>query len=98
MSTVTADDYETLPWETVESTNIRRVAWEGAKGTTRSEAPDDDETGVLWVEFHTGRAYSYADVPYGVHRELLDAESAGRYFAANVRNDFEYESVQVRAR
>lgn len=57
----------------VESTTLRSVGY-------------DAETRVLEVEFTSGKVYQYADVPESVYRELLGAESLGRYFSASVRN------------
>ena len=41
---------------------------------------------VLEVEFTGGEVYRYFDVPAKVHRELMAAESHGRYFQQHVRN------------
>lgn len=40
---------------------------------------------LMEVEFVTGRLYAYEEVPETVFRELLAAESVGRYFSAHVR-------------
>jgi len=40
----------------------------------------DDETKELTVTFTNGKPYVYEDVPIETYRELITAESAGRYF------------------
>lgn len=91
MGEVKLDNYEGLPWTETDSSNIKRVAW--------VKAPDGTlDDGVLYVEFHTGRAYSYAEVPERVHQALLEAESVGSFFAHTVKGEYECEAVQVIAR
>jgi hypothetical protein len=48
----------------------------------------DEETNVLTVEFQSGASWNYTGVPISTYRALLTADSAGRYFAQNVRNAF----------
>ncbi|MEU8921207.1 KTSC domain-containing protein [Kitasatospora sp. NPDC048545] len=45
---------------------------------------------LLELEFAGGRLYVYADVPARVHRELLAAESHGRYFVRRIRGRYAY--------
>lgn len=47
----------------------------------------DPETALLEVEFHSGEVYRYL-TPAGTYRELLQAESKGRYFNQHIRNRF----------
>lgn len=44
---------------------------------------------VLQVGLRTGRDYEYFDVPAEVYRELLAAESKGRYYNHHIRNEFD---------
>jgi len=46
----------------------------------------DQEQRVLEVEFTGGAVYRYFDVPPGVHRGLMAAESHGWYFHEHIRN------------
>ena len=48
---------------------------------------------VLEIEFVDHDVYAYFDVPAGVHRALMRAESHGRYFAAHIRDRYAYERV-----
>lgn len=40
----------------------------------------DDEAKELTVQFSNGKIYVYEDVPVETYRELISADSAGRYF------------------
>ena len=44
------------------------------------------EDGILRVSFRNGRSYSYSGVPYNVFKELLNAESKGKYFEKFIKN------------
>jgi hypothetical protein len=48
----------------------------------------------LDVEFRSGAAYRYFDVPLRAYSELLTAESIGGYFNANIRNRFPCQQIQ----
>ena len=50
-----------------------------------------DETGSqLHVRFVTGFLYAYMNVPKELFHELINAESIGKYFAANVKGQYEF--------
>jgi KTSC domain len=51
------------------------------------------EDEVLEVRFNNGGVYRYFGVPARVHRELLRAESKGRFFNRVIRDG--YRSVQL---
>lgn len=46
--------------------------------------------GRLLVTFKSGAIYSYDDVPIKVFKELITAESHGRYFSKNIRTKYTY--------
>jgi lysyl-tRNA synthetase class 2 len=48
----------------------------------------DPKTRTLEVQLQDGRVYAYLDVPPVVYRDLLAAESAGRYFAWFIKTTF----------
>ena len=50
----------------------------------------DHATLTLEVQFTNGRVYQYLDVPESVHRGLLSARSAGRYFADRIRDAYRF--------
>jgi hypothetical protein len=68
--------------EAVESTTMRSVGYEPANK-------------VLEIEFESGVVYQYFEVPRKVVEGLLSAESKGRYFNREIRED--YECVRVGA-
>lgn len=47
----------------------------------------------LEVEFNSG-VYVYSDVPPQVYSELMAAESAGKYVAANIKGLYESRRVE----
>lgn len=53
----------------------------------------DRETCVLEIEFVEGDVYQYFAVPRRVHRELLGADSMGRYFQSQIRDRYGYQRV-----
>lgn len=52
--------------------------------------------GELDLKFTSGAHYRFYGVPGNIVRDLLKAESIGRFFVANIRNEFEYERLAVR--
>ena len=54
----------------------------------------DPLTRTLEVQLQDGRVYVYLDVPPVVYRDLLAAESAGRYFAWFIKTTFESQLVE----
>lgn len=64
----------------VESSNLASIGY-------------DAENEILEVEFKHGGVYKYFDVPANVFEELMNADSHGVYFSANIRNDFEYQKL-----
>ncbi|RTY84798.1 KTSC domain-containing protein [Flavobacterium sp. ZB4P23] len=53
----------------------------------------DAENEILEVQFKHGGVYQYFDVPENVYEELMNADSHGVYFSANIRNDYEYQKM-----
>lgn len=47
----------------------------------------------LRIEFTTGREYEYANVPLDVYRDLTEAESAGRTFNREIRDQFPFHRL-----
>jgi len=50
----------------------------------------DAESQILEIEFHNGGVYQYAGVPEEVYEGLLSADSQGKYFHANIKNNYPY--------
>ena len=53
----------------------------------------DSGAQALEVEFAGGAVYQYAGVPDHVHREMLAADSVGRYLNVHIKGAFPYERV-----
>jgi hypothetical protein len=56
----------------IDSTSLKSVGYEPA-------------TRTLEVEFHGGRVYRYSEVPPRRYRDLLEAESAGRFLNREIK-------------
>ncbi len=64
----------------VESSTMVSVGYEG-------------KSRILEIEFTSGAVYQYLDVPAAVHKELMRAESKGRYFNGEIRDGYNYQPV-----
>ena len=53
----------------------------------------DEERAKLFVTFNDGDLYVYVGVPGEVHRSVLDADSKGRFFAYEIRDQYPYNKV-----
>ena len=51
------------------------------------------ESGTLYVRFHNGGLYAYSGVPERVYRELLNADSHGKYLARFVKGVYPYRKI-----
>jgi KTSC domain len=61
----------------VTSTNICSVGY-------------DTDNQILEVEFNSGAVYQFTSVPLGEYEGLLNADSKGKYFNANIKNRYSY--------
>lgn len=52
----------------------------------------------LDVEFKNGSVYRYFGVPAATYKALAGADSIGREFVANVRNEFDYQQLRSRVK
>ena len=68
--------------KSVESSNLRSVGY-------------DEFLLVLEIEFKSGAVYRYYGVPSEVHDELINAESVGKYFNANVKSKNSFLKVET---
>jgi len=64
--------------QSVESSNLASIGY-------------DEATQILEVEFKHGGVYEYYDVPIEVYEGIMNADSHGKFFAANIRNDYKYQ-------
>lgn len=63
--------------QAVESTTVRSIGY-----NARSQ--------VLEVEFQSGTVYQYFDVPEAVHEEFRGADSKGKYFNLEIRDEYSF--------
>lgn len=53
----------------------------------------DDSTKTLKTTFNNNDIYEYNDVPLKNIIEMIESESKGKYFAANIKNVFKYKKI-----
>lgn len=53
----------------------------------------DEQRAKLFVTFSDGDEYVYVGVPGEVHRSFLDADSKGRFFAFEIRDQYPYNKI-----
>ena len=63
--------------QSVESSNLRSIGY-------------DEDKEILEVEFLHGGIYQYIDVPKDEYEGLMGADSHGKYFSANIRNNYDF--------
>ena len=68
--------------QSVESSNLKSVGY-------------DEFLLVLEIEFKSGTVYRYYGVPSEVHDELINSESVGKYFNANVKSKYNFLKVET---
>ncbi len=56
----------------------------------------DRTTSTLEIEFRDGTVYQYRGVSHTVYRQLMSADSKGRYFAQHIRGRFAFDRVPGR--
>lgn len=62
-------------WQPLQSSNVAATRY-------------DPLTETLEIKFHSGRTYAYEKVPSSVYQGLVDAESAGKYFNASIKDQY----------
>ena len=53
----------------------------------------DGDSSTLEIEFKDGSVYQYFGVPGDVYDALMSAPSHGTYFAANIRQSYQYAKL-----
>lgn len=64
------------------------VEMQAVKSSSIAAVGYDQETKELRVQFTRGQTYVYRGVSPEVHKALMDSESIGKHFQANIRNQF----------
>lgn len=67
--------------------------WQPFESKLLTSAAYDSEGSILYLRFHSGDVYRYFDFPAAQYQQFLNADSRGRYFLANIRNQFRYERL-----
>ena len=62
---------------------------ESVKSSMLKSVGYDESQGILQVEFNNGKVFDYFNVPPVVFREMMESDSAGKYFHKNVKSSFE---------
>lgn len=63
-----------------KSSNIKQVAFDAGKK-------------ALTITFMNGASHVYSGVSEDLYREMSKAESAGKFFAQNIRNNFKSQKL-----
>lgn len=53
----------------------------------------DDNAGCMEIKFSSGATHRYEDCPKDHYHAMKTAESAGKYFHANIRGKFENSRI-----
>jgi KTSC domain len=56
-------------------------------------AVDYDGFGTLVIVFHSGGVYAYYGVPYSEYVGLMQADSHGKYFHRNIKDDYPWRKL-----
>jgi hypothetical protein len=86
---------------------LKRAAYKGVHGTREERSGRvissalvsveyDVVSGNLEIRFVSGRTYRYSNVPPDVYEALLDAESKGAFFNAQIRDRCPYRELYAR--
>ena len=47
------------------------------------------DRGTMHIRFNSGGTYAYYDVPEDVYRDLMNADSKGRYFNYHIKGQYD---------
>lgn len=64
----------------VLSSNLRSVGY-------------DEQNATLEIEFKSTSVYQYFHVPFQIYAALISAPSHGSYFAAHIKNSYQYRRI-----
>ncbi|MFA7615500.1 MAG: KTSC domain-containing protein [Weeksellaceae bacterium] len=53
----------------------------------------DEASSTLEIEFLNNSIYQYFDVPQHIYRDLMQADSHGKYLAQNIKGVYRYSKV-----
>ena len=53
----------------------------------------DPDAQILEIEFKNGGTYDYSGVPEYIHAGMMNAESHGKYFHANIKDRYPFTKL-----
>ena len=53
----------------------------------------DPQEKILEIEFKSGEIYQYEGVPLDVYTALLEADSHGKYFLSQIRDQYTFQKI-----
>jgi len=63
------------------------------KSSMIKEVAHSADTGTLYVRIKNDTLYSYSDVPVFMFKELLEAESKGKFFTEHIKKVFSFKRL-----
>ena len=66
---------------------------EPVSSTSLASVGYDSESDRLEIEFVQGAVYEYFAVPPTIHQSLIEADSIGGYFAANIKGKYDFKKL-----
>ena len=72
---------------------LSAVEWVSVESGLFGAAAYREGARQLYLRFRDGKIYRYFDCPISVYREFVTAESKGRYFSQQIRNQFRHELI-----
>ena len=69
------------------------MEWLPVKSKMLSAVAYNDEWRQLYLKFRSDDVYCYREVPLRQFKELLDADSKGKYCRRHILNHYPYERV-----
>ena len=67
-----------MKFKDVVSSNVKRIGYEKSK---------------LYVQFKSGATYFYKGVPEKLYKEMLNADSKGKYLNSQIKGKYEYQKI-----
>jgi len=74
-------------------TVLSAVEWVSVESGLFAAAAYREGARQLYLRFRDGKIYRYLECPISVYREFVTAESKGRYFSQQIRNQFRHELI-----
>ena len=72
---------------------LKSVHWVPLESKLLTAVAFAAEAQILYLRFHSGDVYCYLDFPPELYRDFFGAESKGRFFLREIRNQFRYERL-----